>query len=162
MANILTVKIEKPEEINFILGQSHFIKTVEDIHEALVSTVPGIRFGLAFCEASGKCLVRWTGTDAAMIELAHKNALAIAAGHSFILFLGQGYFPINVLNTIKMIPEVCRIFCATANPVEVLVAETEQGRGILGVIDGFPPKGIEGEEEIAWRKDFLRKIGYKF
>jgi len=162
MANILTVKIEKPEEINFILGQSHFIKTVEDIHEALVSTVPGIRFGLAFCEASGKCLVRWSGTDAAMIELAHKNALAIGAGHSFILFLGQGYFPINVLNTIKAIPEVCRIFCATANPVEVLVAETEQGRGILGVIDGFPPRGIEGEEDIAWRKDFLRKIGYKF
>lgn len=162
MANILTVKIEKPEEINFILGQSHFIKTVEDIHEALVSTVPGIRFGLAFCEASGKCLVRWTGTDAAMIELAHKNALAIGAGHSFILFLGQGYFPINVLNTIKAVPEVCRIFCATANPVEVLVAETEQGRGILGVVDGFSPKGIEGEEDIAWRKDFLRKIGYKF
>lgn len=162
MANILSVKIEKPEEINFILGQSHFIKTVEDIHEALVSTVPGIRFGLAFCEASGKCLVRWSGTDAAMIELAHKNALAIGAGHSFILFLGQGYFPINVLNTIKMIPEVCRIFCATANPVEVLIAETEQGRGILGVVDGFPPKGVEGEEDIAWRKDFLRKIGYKF
>jgi len=162
MANILTVKIEKPEEINFILGQSHFIKTVEDIHEALVSTVPGIRFGLAFCEASGKCLVRWSGTDAAMIELAHKNALAIGAGHSFILFLGQGYFPINVLNTIKAIPEVCRIFCATANPVEVLVAETEQGRGILGVVDGFSPRGIEGEEDIAWRKDFLRKIGYKF
>lgn len=162
MANILTVKIEKPEEINFILGQSHFIKTVEDIHEALVSTVPGIRFGLAFCEASGKCLVRWTGTDAAMIELAHKNALAIGAGHSFILFLGQGYFPINVLNTIKAVPEVCRIFCATANPVEVLVAETEQGRGILGVVDGFSPKGIEGEEDIAWRKDFLRQIGYKF
>lgn len=162
MANILTVKIEKPEEINFILGQSHFIKTVEDIHETLVGTVPGIRFGLAFCEASGKCLVRWTGTDAAMIELAHKNALAIGAGHSFILFLGQGYFPINVLNTIKAVPEVCRIFCATANPVEVLVAETEQGRGILGVVDGFSPKGIEGEEDIAWRKDFLRKIGYKF
>jgi hypothetical protein len=162
MANILTVKIEKPEEINFILGQSHFIKTVEDIHEALVGTVPGIRFGLAFCEASGKCLVRWTGTDAAMIELAYKNALAIGAGHSFIVFLGQGYFPINVLNPIKAIPEVCRIFCATANPVEVLVAETEQGRGILGVVDGFSPKGIEGEEDIAWRKDFLRKIGYKF
>ncbi len=162
MANILTVKIEKPEEINFILGQSHFIKTVEDIHEALVSTVPGIRFGLAFCEASGKCLVRWSGTDATLIELAHKNALAIGAGHSFILFLGQGYFPINVLNTIKMIPEVCRIFCATANPVEVLIAETEQGRGILGVVDGFPPKGVEGEEDIAWRKDFLRQIGYKF
>lgn len=162
MANILTVKIEKPEEINFILGQSHFIKTVEDIHEALVSTVPGIRFGLAFCEASGKCLVRWTGTDEAMIELARKNALAIGAGHSFIVFLGQGYFPINVLNTIKAIPEVCHIFCATANPVEVLLAETEQGRGILGVVDGFSPKGIEGEEDIAWRKDFLRKIGYKF
>ncbi|MCS6908846.1 MAG: adenosine-specific kinase [Anaerolineales bacterium] len=162
MANILTVKIEKPEAINFILGQSHFIKTVEDIHEALVSAVPGIRFGLAFCEASGKCLVRWSGTDAAMIELAHKNALAIGAGHSFILFLGEGYFPINVLNTIKMIPEVCRIFCATANPVEVLVAETEQGRAILGVVDGFPPKGVEGEEDIAWRKEFLRKIGYKF
>jgi len=162
MANILTVKIEKPEEINFILGQSHFIKTVEDIHEALVGTVPGIRFGLPFCEASGKCLVRWTGTDAAMIELAYKNALAIGAGHSFIVFLGQGYFPINVLNPIKAIPEVCRIFCATANPVEVLVAETEQGRGILGVVDGFSPKGIEGEEDIAWRKDFLRKIGYKF
>ncbi|MFN3308737.1 MAG: adenosine-specific kinase [Anaerolineales bacterium] len=162
MANILTVKIEKPEEINFILGQSHFIKTVEDIHEALVSTVPGIRFGLAFCEASGKCLVRWSGTDAALIELAHKNALAIGAGHSFILFLGQGYFPINVLNTIKTIPEVCRIFCATANPVEVLIAETEQGRGILGVVDGFPPKGVEGEEDIAWRKNFLRQIGYKF
>ncbi|GAB4473022.1 MAG: adenosine-specific kinase [Anaerolineales bacterium] len=162
MANILTVKIEKPEEINFILGQSHFIKTVEDIHEALVSTVPGIRFGLAFCEASGKCLVRWSGTDAALIQLAHKNALAIGAGHSFILFLGEGYFPINVLNTIKMVPEVCRIFCATANPVEVLIAETEQGRGILGVVDGFSPKGVEGEEDIAWRKDFLRKIGYKF
>lgn len=124
--------------------------------------MPGIRFGLAFCEASGKCLVRWSGTDAAMIELAHKNALAIGAGHSFILFLGEGYFPINVLNTIKLIPEVCRIFCATANPVEVLVAETEQGRGILGVVDGFPPKGIEGEEDIAWRKEFLRRIGYKF
>jgi adenosine/AMP kinase len=162
MATILTVKIEKPAEINFILGQSHFIKTVEDIHEALVSSVPGIRFGLAFCEASGKCLVRWSGTDAAMIELAHKNALAIGAGHSFILFLGEGYFPINVLNTIKMIPEVCHIFCATANAVEVLVAETEQGRGILGVVDGFPPRGVEGEEEIAWRKEFLRKIGYKF
>lgn len=135
---------------------------MEDIHEALVSAVPGIRFGLAFCEASGKCLVRWSGTDAALIELAHKNALAIGAGHSFILFLGQGYFPINVLNTIKMIPEVCRIFCATANPVEVLIAETEQGRGILGVVDGFPPKGVEGEEDIVWRKDFLRQIGYKF
>ncbi|MFZ5807800.1 MAG: adenosine-specific kinase [Chloroflexota bacterium] len=160
--NLLTVKIEKPEETNFILGQSHFIKTVEDLHEALVGSVPGIKFGLAFCEASGKCLVRWSGTDPAMIELAQKNALAIGAGHSFILFLGEGFYPINVLNTVKNGTEVCRIFCATANPVEVIIAETEQGRGILGVIDGFPPKGIEGEEDIAWRKGFLRMIGYKF
>ena len=159
--NILSVKIEKPEAINFILGQSHFIKTVEDVHEALVSAVPGIKFGVAFCEASGKCLVRWSGTDAAMIELAQKNALAIGAGHSFIIFLGEGYYPVNVLNAVKNVGEVCRIFCATANPVEVLVAETELGRGILGVVDGSAPKGMEGEEDIAWRKDFLRKIGYK-
>ena len=159
---IKTVRIEKPEPVNFILGQSHFIKTVEDVHEAMVSVVPGIKFGLAFCEASGKCLLRWTGTDDAMIELARKNASAIGAGHSFILFLSEGYFPINVLNTIKALPEVARIFCATANPTEVLVAQTEQGRGILGVIDGFSPKGVEGVEDIAWRKDLLRKIGYKF
>jgi hypothetical protein len=159
---INTVKIEKPELVNFILGQSHFIKTVEDIHEALVSAVPGIQFGLAFCEASGKCLVRWSGTDDAMIEFARKNATAIGAGHSFILFLAEGYFPINVLNTIKALPEVAHIFCATANPTEVLVAQSEQGRGILGVIDGFAPKGVEGVEDIAWRKGFLRKIGYKF
>jgi hypothetical protein len=158
---IKTVKIEKPEDINFILGQSHFIKTVEDIHETLVESVPGIKFGLAFCEASGKCLVRWTGTDNEMIELAKKNALAIGAGHSFILFLGAGFFPINVLNAVKGTPEVARIFCATANPTEVLVAETEQGRGILGVIDGFSPKGVEDDEGIKWRKDFLRMIGYK-
>ena len=156
-----TVRIEKPETINFVLGQTHFIKTVEDAHEALVTQVPGIKFGLAFCEASGKCLVRWTGTDDEMIELARSNASAIGAGHSFILFLGEGFFPINVLNTLKMVPEVCRIFCATANPTEVLVAETEQGRGILGVVDGSSPKGIEGEEDIAWRKGFLRTIGYK-
>jgi adenosine/AMP kinase len=156
-----TVRIEKPETINFVLGQTHFIKTVEDVHEALVTQVPGIKFGLAFCEASGKCLVRWTGTDDEMIELARSNASAIGAGHSFILFLGEGFFPINVLNTLKMVPEVCRIFCATANPTEVLVAETEQGRGILGVVDGSSPKGIEGEEDIAWRKGFLRTIGYK-
>jgi len=155
------VSIEKPEEINFILGQSHFIKTVEDIHEALVGTVPGIRFGLAFCEASGKCLIRWSGTDEQMIELAQKNAQKIGAGHSFILFLGSGYYPINVLNTLRNVPEVCRIFCATANPTQVIVAQSDQGRGILGVIDGFSPKGIEGEEDIAWRKNFLRKIGYK-
>jgi adenosine/AMP kinase len=159
---IKTVRIEKPEEINFILGQSHFIKTVEDMHEALVSTVPGIKFGLAFCEASGKCLIRWSGTDEAMLELARTNAGAIGAGHSFIVFLTAGFFPINVLNTIKALPEVARVFCATANPTEVLVAETEQGRGILGVIDGSSPKGIEGEEDRAWRRDFLRKIGYKF
>ena len=159
---IKTVKIEKPEMVNFILGQSHFIKTVEDLHEALVSAVPGIKFGLAFCEASGKCLVRWSGTDDSMIDLARKNALAIGAGHSFILFLAEGYYPINVLNTVKMLPEVARVYCATANPTEVLVAESGQGRGILGVIDGSAPKGVEGVEDIAWRKDFLRKIGYKF
>jgi adenosine/AMP kinase len=158
---IKTVKIEKPEAVNFILGQSHFIMTVEDIHEALVAGVPGIKFGLAFCEASGKCLVRWSGTDDAMIELARKNALAIGAGHSFILFLGEGFFPINVLNTIKDVPEVARVFCATANPTEVLVAVTELGGGILGVVDGYSPRGVEDSEGIAWRKDFLRKIGYK-
>src|SRR5688572_14885506 len=156
-----TVKIEKPEAINFILGQSHFIKTVEDIHEALVGAVPGIKFGLAFCEASGNCLIRWSGNDEAMIELATKNAQAIGAGHSFILFLGEGFFPINVLNAVKNVPEVARIFCATANPTEVLVAQTKQGRGILGVVDGFSPKGIEDEEGITWRKNFLRMIGYK-
>ena len=159
--NLISVKIEKPDEINFILGQSHFIKTVEDLHEALTAAVPGIKFGLAFCEASGKCLVRWSGNDAGMVELAQRNALAIGAGHSFIIFLGSGYYPINVLNLVKMIPEVCLIFCATANPVEVLVAETEQGRGILGVVDGSAPKGIEAEEDIAWRIKFLRQIGYK-
>ena len=155
------VPIEKPEPINFILGQSHFIKTVEDLHEALVTAVPGIKFGIAFCEASGDCLVRWSGTDEAMIELAQKNASAIGAGHSFIVFLGDGFFPINVLQAIQRVPEVCRIFCATANPTEVIIAQSEQGRGILGVVDGFSPKGIEGDEEIAWRKGFLRAIGYK-
>jgi adenosine/AMP kinase len=158
---LIAVKIEKLDDINFILGQSHFIKTVEDIHEALIQTVPGIKFGLAFCESSGAMLVRWTGTDDSMIEIAQRNALALSAGHSFILFLAPGFFPINVLNAVKMLPEVCRIFCATANPVEVVVAETDQGRGILGVIDGGKSKGIEGAEEIRWRKEFLRKIGYK-
>ena len=155
------VPIEKPESINLILGQTHFIKSVEDIHEALVGAVPGIKFGLAFCEASGKCLVRWTGTESAMVELARKNALAIGAGHSFILFLAEGFYPVNVLNAVKMVPEVCRIFCATANPTQVLVAETAQGRGIIGVVDGAPPKGIEAESDIEWRKKFLRQIGYK-
>ena len=155
------VKIEKPEPINFILGQSHFIKTIEDIHETLVSSVPGIKFGLAFCEASGECLVRWSGTDEEMQGLARKNALAIGAGHSFILFLGEGFYPVNVLNAIKQVPEVAHIFCATANPAEVVVAESQQGRGILGVIDGSVPRGIEDQAGIQWRKDFLRKIGYK-
>jgi adenosine/AMP kinase len=159
--HLTTVQIQKPEEINFILGQSHFIKTIEDLHEAMVNAVPGIKFGAAFCEASGKCLVRWSGTDEAMIELARQNALAIGAGHSFIIFLGEGFYPVNVLNAVKAVPEVCRVFCATANPVTVLLAETEQGRGILGVIDGSAPLGVEGEEDIAWRKGFLRMIGYK-
>jgi adenosine/AMP kinase len=158
---LMTVKIDKPDDINFILGQSHFIKTVEDIHEALVQTVPGIKFGLAFCESSGAMLVRWSGTDDATIELAKRNALALSAGHSFILFLGAGFFPVNVLNTIKMVPEVCGIFCATANPVEVVIAETAQGRGIMGVIDGGKSQGVEDAAGIAWRKELLRKIGYK-
>jgi uncharacterized protein len=160
-AMLTLVPIEKPDELNFILGQSHFIKTVEDLHEALVTSVPGIKFGLAFCEASGKCLVRWSGNDPALVELAQKNALAIGAGHTFFILLGEGFYPINVLNAIKMIPEVCHIFCATANPTQVVAAESEQGRGILGVIDGFSPKGVEDEAEIAWRKGFLRMIGYK-
>ena len=158
---ISVVEIKKPFETNFILGQSHFIKTVEDIHEAMVNTVPGIKFGLAFCEASGKCLIRWTGTDPDLIEMAKVNAEAIGAGHSFILFLGDGFFPINVLQTLKSVPEVVNIFCATANPTHVLVADVAEGRAILGVADGFKPKGIEGEEDIAWRKGFLRQIGYK-
>ncbi|NCF67513.1 MAG: hypothetical protein GWP61_16230 [Chloroflexi bacterium] len=158
---LTTIRIEKPETINFILGQSHFIKTVEDIHEALVTAVPGIKFGLAFCEASGECLIRWTGTDQDMINLAQNNAQAIGAGHSFLLFLAEGYYPINVLKSVRQVPEVCNIFCATANPTEVIVAETSQGKGILGVIDGFAPKGVEDTEDIAWRKGFLRQIGYK-
>ena len=158
---ITTVTIENPHSMNLILGQSHFIKTVEDIYEAMVSTVPLAKFGLAFCEASGKCLIRCSGTDAEMTELAKKNAQALGAGHTFIVCLGDGFFPINVLNALKMVPEVCRIFCATANPTEVILAQTEQGRGILGVVDGFAPKGIEGDAEISWRKNFLRQIGYK-
>ena len=158
---LTTVTIDKPEPINFILGQTHFIKSVEDLHEALVGAVPGIKFGLAFCEASGKCLVRRSGTDPTLVALADSNARAIAAGHSFIIFLGEGFFPVNVLNAVKMVPEVCRIFCATANPTEVIVAETSQGRGILGVIDGFSPQGSEAEADAQWRKNFLRQIGYK-
>ncbi len=159
--DLTSVRIDKPDNINFILGQTHFIKTVEDVHEALVGAVPGIKFGLAFCEASGKCLLRLSGTDPAMIELAQKNAMAIGAGHSFIIFLGEGFFPVNVLNALKMVPEVCRIFCATANPTEVLMAQTEQGRGILGVVDGDSPRGTETEADVNWRKGLLRQFGYK-
>lgn len=155
------VAIDKPETINFILGQTHFIKSVEDIHETLVAAVPGIKFGLAFCEASGDCLVRWSGTDPDMLELARRNAVALGVGHSFFVFLGHGFYPLNVLNALKMVPEVCRIFCATANPSQVIVAQTEQGRAVLGVVDGQSPKGVEDDAEIAWRKNLLRQIGYK-
>jgi len=158
--NLTTVPIDKPGDMNFILGHSHFIKTVEDLHEAIVQTNPAMKFGLAFCEASGPCLVRASGNEARLVELATKNAAAIGAGHSFIIFM-EGGFPVNILNTIKNVPEVCRIFCATANPVQVIVAESEQGRGILGVIDGFLPKGTEAEKDVLARKEFLRKIGYK-
>lgn len=157
---IKTVAITKPEDVNFILGQTHFIKTVEDLYEILVSAVPGIKFGLAFCEASGACLIRSEGTDDEMVKLAVDNAKAIGAGHSFIIFLKDAY-PINVLNAVKNCPEVCRIFCATANPCQVIIAESEQGRGIMGVIDGSSPKGVENEEGKKWRKELLRKIGYK-
>ena len=156
-----TIKIKKPEEMNFILGQSHFIKTVEDIHEAVVTTNSGIKFGLAFCEASADALIRLSGNDDILIKLAEENARNIGAGHSFILFMENG-FPINVLNTIKMVPEVVRIFCATANPTEVIVATTELGNGILGVVDGVRPKGVETPTDEKKRKDFLRMIGYKF
>ena len=156
------VQIHKPENLNFILGHSHFIKTVEDIHEVVVTTVPGAKFGLAFCEASRPALVRASGTDSELVELATKNALALSAGHSFILMLGEGLYPINFLNQIKGVSEVCRIFCATANPTQVIVAETEQGRGILGVIDGITTKGVESDEDAQQRTDFLRMIGYKF
>lgn len=155
------IALDKPGPLNLILGQAHFIKTVEDLHEALVSAVPGVQFGLAFCEASGQCLVRWSGTEPALAELARRNALAIGAGHSFLIILGEGVYPLNVLNTVKAVPEVCGIFCATANPVQVVVAETELGRGILGVIDGSAPRGVEADADIAWRKGFLRQIGYK-
>ena len=154
------VTIEKPEDMNFILGHSHFIKTVEDLYEAIVQTAPQMKFGIGFCEASGPALVRFAGNDLDLIELVQKNALALSCGHAFIIFMQNGV-PINILNTVKNVPEVCRIFCATANPVEVIVAESEQGRGILGVIDGVKTRGIETETDIQFRKDFLRKIGYK-
>ncbi|GMR04621.1 MAG: adenosine-specific kinase [Thermodesulfobacteriota bacterium] len=157
---IKKVAIKNPGGINLILGQSHFIKTVEDIHEALVGTVPGIKFGLAFCESSGPCLVRVTGTDDELERLAEENALLLSAGHVFIIFL-KNAFPVNVLNAVKSVPEVCGVFCATANPLEVILAESGQGRGVLGVIDGFSSMGVEGEEDVKERKALLRNIGYK-
>lgn len=160
MLDLKTVKIKKPDDVNLILGQSHFIKTVEDLYEVLVSNVPNIKFGLAFVESSGACKVRSEGNDAELKKLASENALEIGAGHSFLVFIRNAY-PINVLNAIKDIPEVCAIYCASANPVEVIIVETEMGRGILGVIDGLKPKGIESNEDIAWRHEFLRKVGYK-
>jgi uncharacterized protein len=155
-----SVRIDKPEDLNLILGHSHFIKTVEDLYEVLVGTSPHLRFGIAFCEASGPCLVRREGNDKELVDLATANVLAIGAGHSFLVFLREGY-PVNVLNQIKSVPEVCRVFCATANPVEVLVAQTDQGRAIVGVVDGGSPLGVESEDDVAARKDLLRKIGYK-
>lgn len=160
MLELKIVKIDKPLDLNFILGQGHFIKIVEDIYEALISSGSAIKFGLAFAEASGACKIRCEGNDPSLKELAAKNMLALGCGHSFIVFLKDAY-PVNVLNALKNIPEVCNIFCATANPAEVIVAESQNGRGILGVIDGLAPKGIEDASDIAWRKDLLRKIGYK-
>ncbi len=154
------VRVENPDGLNLILGQAHFIKTVEDLHEALAGAVPGIRFGVAFCESSGPRLVRTTGTDPALVTLAARNAQAIGCGHVFIILLGNAY-PINVLGAVRQVPEVCQIYCATANPVEVIVAETEQGRGILGVVDGQSPLGVEGATDVAARRELLRKIGYK-
>ena len=158
--NIIATKIQKPEEVNLILGQAHFIKTIEDLHEVMVTAVPGIKFGLAFCEASGPCLIRWSGTHEELIGLAKTNAAAVGAGHSFLIFL-RDCFPINVLPVVRNVPEVCHIYCATANPVEVILAETDQGRGILGVVDGSSPKEIEQDSDIQKRKALLRQFGYK-
>ncbi|TRZ95376.1 hypothetical protein D4R78_03915 [bacterium] len=160
MLDLSLVQIDKPQEVNLILGQSHFIKTVEDLYEVLMNGVPGIKFGLAFVESSGACKIRVEGNDPELQELASANALKIGAGHSFIVLIKNAY-PINILNAIKAIPEVCTIYCASSNPVEVIIAETKQGRGILGVIDGLHPKGIESAEDIVWRKELLRKLGYK-
>ncbi len=154
------VRIEKPDDMNFIMGHSHFIKTVEDLYEAVVQSAPGIKFGISFCEASGKTLIRYTGNDEELIAIAKRNAANVAAGHTFFIFLGNA-FPIHVLNAVKMVPEVCRIYCATANPTEVILAETDMGRSVLGVVDGAPSKGFETEADIEERKAFLRTIGYK-
>jgi hypothetical protein len=155
-----SVRIDKPEDLNLILGQAHFIKTVEDLYETLAGASPHLRFGIAFCESSGPRLVRRAGNDEELVDLATRNALAIGAGHAFIVFLREGY-PVNVLNQVKQVPEVCRIYCATANPVEVLVVETEAGRGIVGVVDGGSPLGVESDDDVVARKELLRKIGYK-
>jgi hypothetical protein len=161
MIEMKSIRMKIPEGCNIILGQTHFLKTVEDLFEVMVTAVPNIKFGLAFCESSGKCLVRSEGTDKELQRVAEKNALELSTGHTFLIILGKGFYPINVLNAIKNVPEVCSIFAATANPVEVIIAETEQGRGILGVVDGFKSKGIETEKDVKERKEFLRKIGYK-
>ncbi len=158
--DLKTVRVDKPEDMNFILGQAHFIKTVEDLYEALVTAVPGLKFGLAFCESSGPALVRSDGTDRDLVELAERNAFNLSAGHCFVIFLRDAY-PINVLNAVKMVPEVCRVFCATANEVDVVIAETDAGRGILGVIDGAKSKGIETAQDAEQRRQLLRTIGYK-
>lgn len=158
--NLLTIPVQKPESTNVLIGQTHFIKSVEDLYEAVVQTNPGMKFGLAFCEASGPALVRWAGNDQTLIDLATSNALTLSCGHCFLIFMENG-FPLSILNAIKNVPEVCHVYCATANPVEVVVGETDQGRGILGVVDGIKSKGIETEKDIAARKDLLRKIGYK-
>jgi len=154
------VPVDKPDDLNVVIGQSHFIKTVEDLHEALVGVSASLRFGLAFCEASGPRLVRRSGNDSELVELATRNALAIAAGHCFVIFLREG-FPVNVLNPVKAVPEVCTIYCATANPVELVVAVTSRGRAIVGVVDGEPPLGVENDDDVAARRDLLRAIGYK-
>jgi len=157
-----SVRVERDDEdTQVILGMTHFIKTVEDVYEAIINTVPQAKFGVAFCEASAKCLVRWDGNDDRLKELARKNAYAIGAGHSFIIML-KGAFPINILRVLRTVPEVCEIICASANDLDVIVVENERGRGILGVIDGKKPAGIEGPQDQKWRRDFLRKIGYKF
>ncbi len=158
--NLSHVTIEKPDDTNIILGQSHFIKTVEDLYEAIVQTNPALRFGIAFCEASGPTLLRCVGNDEGLIALAKKNGMAIAAGHSFLIMMDRG-FPVSILNAVKNVPEVCRIFCATGNPTQVIVAETDQGRGILGVVDGYRTKGVETEADVQARHSLLRTIGYK-
>jgi adenosine/AMP kinase len=157
---ITTVRFDKPDDLNVILGQSHFIKTVEDLHEALVTASTVVRFGVAFCESSGPCLVRWSGNDQELIDVAVRNAEAIGAGHAFIIALREG-FPINVLNAVKAVPEVCHVYCATANPLEVVVGQTDQGRAILGVVDGRSPNGVEDDDQVAERKELLRRFGYK-